>query len=797
MSRVELIETLLAAVDRKIAESPNQPGLLELRAELAGQSSEYEQQVADYTAAIAALSERPSDEVAVDLARLYRRRGNVYVALKQWQPALDDYAKGITDETTDEDLLVNQALAQAEVLLDSLSVWKTLEPVEMKSEGGATLTLQEDGSILASGENPDRDVYTLVVRSELKQITGIMLEAIPDPSLPGNGSGRGITGNGNFHLNELRVFTADGAVTLTNAIASFQESNPQGDEAWHAIDGTVDARRGWSVNGRQSQPNTLTASLNLNRAVDDELKIELHFSTAKWTKHNLGRFRLSVTDNPEQVQDSQALQAARKLTDPWQKLAAAYRINDDQQAIDQLVERHPQTTGAIGDLFIAGEDKDWQRACEIYSKGITPESTDEELLAKRAKAYEELNDWNAAAADWSRVAKENPASAKLLADFASRLVSAGQNDLAAAQRQRARQILEVTLQVDPGDNLAVDRLAALLLESIEPKWTVLKSAEMKSPPGTNLTLEADQKMLTQRGNPDAKFESLVMQSGDALMRAVRVDETGRIPASADASSFFDEYQIAAIGSMSKDSGAMRGQYVRIDLPGKNDRYPRHPSHGDKKVLSLGEVEVFQGNENVAIAGNATQSTTDVGGVAKRAIDGNTNGNWSNNTTTHTAEETGVNGPWWEVDLGGEKEIDRLVIWNRPEIPERLRHFRIMILDASRNIVFEQFVVTPPQPSLEVSLTSIAAPPVGADTDSPGDLRLAVRLVGNRLNAMNIADSRLRLAAAYDLNSEAAASANWFDRALDEAETVKKREPILTQLARSPRAAGGTARTETG
>ena len=63
---VQLIENLLAAVNQKLSESANDPGLLELRAELAGQSSDHERQIADYTAAIAALSDRPKDEAAAD-----------------------------------------------------------------------------------------------------------------------------------------------------------------------------------------------------------------------------------------------------------------------------------------------------------------------------------------------------------------------------------------------------------------------------------------------------------------------------------------------------------------------------------------------------------------------------------------------------------------------------------------------------------------------------------------------------------------------------------------------------------
>ena len=56
-----------------------------------------------------------------------------------------------------------------------------------------------------------------------------------------------------------------------------------------------------------------------------------------------------------------------------------------------------------------------------------------------------------------------------------------------------------------------------------------------------------------------------------------------------------------------------GRYVRIELP------------GDNRVLSLAEVEVFEGDRNVALTQKSSQSTTAYGGVSQRAIDGNTNG----------------------------------------------------------------------------------------------------------------------------------------------------------------------------
>ena len=65
------------------------------------------------------------------------------------------------------------------------------------------------------------------------------------------------------------------------------------------------------------------------------------------------------------------LLAVTKLTDPWEKLAAAYQLKGDQQAIDRLVERRPKLAGPVGDLFTQEPNQNWQRAVEIYNKGIT------------------------------------------------------------------------------------------------------------------------------------------------------------------------------------------------------------------------------------------------------------------------------------------------------------------------------------------------------------------------------------------------------------------------------------------
>ncbi|HWQ92460.1 MAG TPA: proprotein convertase P-domain-containing protein, partial [Clostridia bacterium] len=77
--------------------------------------------------------------------------------------------------------------------------WTVLEPISQISANGATLTRLPDNSILASGAAPDLDVYTVLAKTPLTNITGVRLEVLTDPSLPSGGPGRE-PNNGNFVL---------------------------------------------------------------------------------------------------------------------------------------------------------------------------------------------------------------------------------------------------------------------------------------------------------------------------------------------------------------------------------------------------------------------------------------------------------------------------------------------------------------------------------------------------------------------------------------------------------------------
>ncbi|MCH6259096.1 discoidin domain-containing protein [Puniceicoccaceae bacterium K14] len=105
--------------------------------------------------------------------------------------------------------------------------------------------------------------------------------------------------------------------------------------------------------------------------------------------------------------------------------------------------------------------------------------------------------------------------------------------------------------------------------------------------------------------------------------------------------------------------------------------------------------------NVALGGSASQSSTNHGGVASLAIDGNTSGVWNNSSVTHTSNEAQ---PWWEVDLGASYEIDEIVVWGRTDscCVNRLSDYDVSILDDNSNVVWTNYQANAPSPSVSLN-----------------------------------------------------------------------------------------------
>ena len=120
----------------------------------------------------------------------------------------------------------------------------------------------------------------------------------------------------------------------------------------------------------------------------------------------------------------------------------------------------------------------------------------------------------------------------------------------------------------------------------------------------------------------------------------------------------------------------KARFVRIELEGHN-------------ALSLAEVQVLRA-ENIAWKKQASQSSTAYGGDANRALDGNTNNTYSQNSITHTNFE---NKAWWQVDLGRSEQVGFVRLFNRGdgELAKRLSNFDVILYNDKGEEVSKQFV----------------------------------------------------------------------------------------------------------
>ncbi|MEM6820324.1 MAG: PA14 domain-containing protein [Verrucomicrobiota bacterium] len=124
---------------------------------------------------------------------------------------------------------------------------------------------------------------------------------------------------------------------------------------------------------------------------------------------------------------------------------------------------------------------------------------------------------------------------------------------------------------------------------------------------------------------------------------------------------------------------VQGQTIFLEVLHKTDLGSAHFAVGWS--YGAGQVNWTQ-EEGVT----ATQSSTYSFGEAALAIDGNRNPEWAVRSVTETNDEPGA---WWEVDLGVERKVDEIKIWNRNEDQNRLSNFRFVFLDELRNEIFSQ------------------------------------------------------------------------------------------------------------
>jgi hypothetical protein len=239
-------------------------------------------QLPDPNRAFEPFIEVPTPEQGAELAELGAKLDTEKAALGVPEPLEDEHRR--------------EFLAGA--LERSGVAWEPSRTLAAGSFAGATLTIQPDGSVLASGANPDKDDHTIRLRTDATGLRLLLLEALTDESLPEKRVGR--APNGNAVLSGVTAEAVSVADPTKRAPLRFvwawaDREQKNGDfRAVNVLD--TEDTLGWAVDA-DHQPGgrvlLLLAESPFGFEGGTELSVVLQYRSL-YPRHVLGRERLSV-----------------------------------------------------------------------------------------------------------------------------------------------------------------------------------------------------------------------------------------------------------------------------------------------------------------------------------------------------------------------------------------------------------------------------------------------------------------------------------------------------------------------
>jgi hypothetical protein len=158
------------------------------------------------------------------------------------------------------------------------------------------LTIEDDGSIFASGDTAKRDDYWIEYEANQAPVYAIRLEALADERLPAGGPGSTYYEGtlGDFYLTEFRVLVGDRQIPITSAAASYEKNRYGSNPATAALSIDGDIQTGWSVHDAQSQDHV--AVYKLAEPIPPGTPFRVHMSFGRHFASSLGRFRISTAN---------------------------------------------------------------------------------------------------------------------------------------------------------------------------------------------------------------------------------------------------------------------------------------------------------------------------------------------------------------------------------------------------------------------------------------------------------------------------------------------------------------------
>lgn len=179
------------------------------------------------------------------------------------------------------------------------SPWDFLSPSTASSSGGSELEILDDGSVLATGENPKHDDYTITVTVPAGSHRGLRLETLPDES-SNNNVGR--SNEGAFIMSQVQVLRGEQELSLTAATDDFHQANYG---ATHLLQKKINAKKGWGVNHPQLGYTAKREAIfdfaePLSVQEPTEITVIVRHR-GEWAGMNAARVRLSLTEEESPV----------------------------------------------------------------------------------------------------------------------------------------------------------------------------------------------------------------------------------------------------------------------------------------------------------------------------------------------------------------------------------------------------------------------------------------------------------------------------------------------------------------
>lgn len=321
----------------------------------------------------------PSTDIAARRVEIEKQIAAREAELDKHFPT-DPLADGKTDEFRLR-YLEARFNAWLKIERDKAVQWKVLKPSIVKGNI-PSLTIEPEGTVFVSGDKSKKDIYDLVYQTDLKGITAIRLEALPDERLPNRGPGRvNYEGPfGDFFLCEFTVSSDGKPVKIAGATGDYWEG---GNIPKNAVDG--EPLTGWSINGGQGRAHSIV--FNLESPIKETGKLDVSMLFEKYYAAGLGKFRISVTTDskkaeargmvaelePALLKEPATLSADDRQSLMKHFLSVAPELKAKRDEIQALRNTVPKYTTA---LVLAERPANYERPTFIHKRGEYTQPTD-------------------------------------------------------------------------------------------------------------------------------------------------------------------------------------------------------------------------------------------------------------------------------------------------------------------------------------------------------------------------------------------------------------------------------------